>query len=272
MAAKRAPSSRPATNKPAPRVTVNKQGNAVLRYKGGAASTLGAVNQTSESGVREQLVALGRGDNGIQQFGYVPTGLAGEAGSHQGPGGTPYALENMKTAGRVTEQGWKAAGPARKYEGMLQKAVGERGLDYNAVASKGTRSARGDKRKTGGNRTGGGYTDVGGLPVDTGEYQTVSAGGAEYSPVYAEADITRTGYGATQGKGYGKGQGSSAQGQTGGGTLLGGPAVTTAPEVGSATSNRQKGASKKTKHKVAAAKKKGNFKRAQSIRAHARKK
>lgn len=67
--------------------------------------------------------------------------------------------------------------------------------------------------------------------------------------IYAEADIARTGYGAAQGKGYGKGTGGSALGATGGPGLLSGAAITAAAKAaGAGGGNPKKGKSKRRKN------------------------
>jgi len=160
------------------KVTVGKSGQAVARYKGGAASWLGPTS-TNVGGVESQLVALGRAKNGYDQFGYVPAG-GGGAGT-QVSGATPYAGAGMKTAGRITPTGWKPTGRTKEVQGMLSKAMGKhKRLGDRAITDPSFTSTAGTSMQ------------------DVTDASIASSAQSQY----AEGDLSRTGTAAAQGKAY----------------------------------------------------------------------
>ncbi len=180
MAAKRTPQP---PRKTISKITTTKGGTAVAHYASGAASWLGKTeSDTAMPGVHTQLVALGRGSNGYDQFGYVPNAQPGQAG-YQVSGSTPYAGAGMKTAGRVTANGWVPTKRSAGTQKLLDKAMGLKSAKHHKVGG----SIVDDNGRTGGG------TDESTLPV---------ASSAQSQSQYAEGDLSRTGTAASQGKAY----------------------------------------------------------------------
>lgn len=104
-----------------------------------------------------------------------------------------------------------------------------------------------EARATESPRVGGGYSDVGGKPTETGGYTSVESGpmGGTSPKVYAEPSIARTGYGAQYGKGYGKGEAGYYSGATGSDT----PVEPTSPEKATGPKGGRGGRGGKGKHR-----------------------
>jgi len=167
-------------------------GQLTVGNKSGARSWLGhpTATQTGNevkydgSGVMPvQLANMGKAKNGFEQFGYVPTGEQGQAGSQQF-GRTPYAMPGMDRAGAVTTQGWNPKGAANTKTWNAMQAAIEGGpqtgghMEFGQKGQDTRQGTRGHNSQGGlpgqgvpGDKGGGGFqTDVrpNGQPIGTG--------------------------------------------------------------------------------------------------------
>ncbi len=125
--------------------------------------------------------------------------------------GQPVAIGGarwMDQAGALTFTG-ERSDSAKRNPGAAAGAEGQTAYEINSGTLKKTGRNTTRKRTTG--------RVLGGRRIGVGAPEVPLTDMPTTEPVYAEADITTTGYGAAQGKAYGKGKGSSTRGATGGG-------------------------------------------------------
>lgn len=157
-------------------------GQLTVGNKSGARSWLGhpTATQTGNeikydgSGIMPvQLANMGKAKNGFEQFGYVPTGEQGQAGSQQF-GRTPYAMPGMNRAGFVTTQGWDPKGKTNTKTWNAMQAAIEGGpktgghMEFGQKGQDTRQGTRGHNSQGGlpGQGVPGGHTKAGGFQTD----------------------------------------------------------------------------------------------------------